>query len=250
MSKRNFNLECAAQKFRSNNAISENEPLRIKSLLQKNNIFTVYRPLSTGFSGMSFKIDVNGNCKRFMLVNSEHSIGKQHFTICHELYHLFVQSTFISAVSYTGKFDKHGDPEEYNADLFASYLLLPKMGIWEMIPENEKHKNKISISTLLSIEQYYACSRSALLYRLLEMELIDETFKKNFLVDIKSNARKLGYSVNLYEKGNNNEVIGDYGKLAYNAWEKGIVSESAYLSLLEDLGVDISKISEKDNGDE
>ena len=250
MSKRTFNLEYLAQKFRSDNILSENEPLLIKSMLQKNNIFTVYRPLSSGFSGMSFKIDVDGNCRRFMLVNSEHSIGKQHFTICHEFYHLFYQINFTSAISCAGKYDKNGNPEEYNADMFASYLLLPRMGLWEMIPENEKNRNKITLSTLFSIEQYYSCSRSALLNRLQELDLIDEIFKMNLSIDIKSNARKLGYSVNLYEKGNDNEVIGDYGKLAYTAWEKGIVSQSSYLSLLEDLGVDISKISEKDNGNE
>ncbi len=250
MSKRNLNLEWMAQNFRSENELSPNEPLQVKGLLQKNNIFTVYRPLSSGFSGMSFKIDVNGNCRRFMLVNCEHSIGKQHFTICHEIYHLFFQDNFKSAISCAGKFDKHGDPEEYNADMFAGYLLLPPMGLWQMIPEKEKGKNKITLATLLAIEHYYACSRSALLHRLLHFDLIDEKFKTEHAVNIKSNALKLGYSIDLYEKGNNNCVIGDYGKLAFDAWDKGIVSESTYYTLLEDLGVDISKLSDKDNVDE
>jgi len=39
-------------------------------------------------------------------------------------------------------FDKKGNPEEYNADIFASYLLLPEAGIWEMIPESERTKIK------------------------------------------------------------------------------------------------------------
>ena len=60
----------------------------------------------------------------------------------------------------------------------------------------------------------------------------------------------MGFSTDLYEKGNENVVIGDYGTLAYNAWEKGIVSESSYLSLLEDIGVDISKIFETESEDE
>lgn len=250
MSKRYQNLEYYAQKFRSDNALSDNEPLKLKSLLQKNNIFTVYRPLSSGFSGMSFKIIVKEKCRRFMLINCEHSIGKQHFTICHELYHLYFQSDFNSEISCAGKFDKNGNPEEFNADMFASYLLLPRMGLWEMIPENEKNKNKISLPTLVSIEHYYACSRSALLNRLHQMDLIDENLKQNYSVDIKSNALKLGFSTDLYEKGNRNFFIGDYGTLAFKAWEEGMVSESSYLSLLEDLGIDISRISEQDSVDE
>lgn len=250
MSKRSDSIEYLAKKFREDNALNEKEPIRIKSLLQKNNILTVFRPLSSDFSGMSIKIDVGGSCKRFMLINSEHSIGKQHFTICHEFYHLFYQENFSAAISSSGKFDKQGNPEEYNADLFASFLLLPHWGVWELIPEKENAKNKISIATLLLIEHYYACSRSTLLHRLLDMGLIDEEFKVQYSTGIKSSARKLGFSTDLYEKGNENEVVGDYGTLAYNAWDKGIVSESSYLSLLEDLGVDISKIFETENEDE
>jgi Zn-dependent peptidase ImmA (M78 family) len=250
MSKRSDTIEYLAKKFREDNALNEKEPIRIKSILQKNNILTVYRPLSSDFSGMSIKIDVGGSCKRFMLVNSEHSIGKQHFTICHEFYHLFFQVNFSAAISSSGKFDKQGNPEEYNADLFASFLLLPHWGVWELIPEKENAKNKISIATLLLIEHYYACSRSTLLHRLLDMGLIDEEFKVQYSIGIKSSARKLGFSTDIYEKGNENEVVGDYGTLAYNAWDKGIVSESSYLSLLEDLGVDISKIFETESEDE
>jgi len=39
-------------------------------------------------------------------------------------------------------------------------------------------------------------------------------------------------------------VIGNYGSIANKAWEKGIVSESAYYGLLMDLGVDISKLDD------
>ena len=63
-------------------------------------------------------------------------------------------------------------------------------------------------------------------------------------------ARKLGYNASLYIKGNENEVIGDYGLLANRAWEEGLLSESAYYGLLKDLGIDISKLDEEQtNGD-
>jgi len=246
MSKKTDTLEFCAQKFRDNNEISSNEPIRLKSILQKNSILTVYRKLDSSFSGMSIKIGDGENCKRFILVNSEHSIGKQHFTICHEIYHLYYQKDFSSALSCTGKFDKTGNPEEYDADMFAAYLLLPRWGVWEFIPEKERSKNKISISTVLAIEHYYSCSRTALLHRLSELGLIDDIYKSQFLSDIKNQARKLGYSVDLYEKGNDNLVVGNYGTLAFQAWEKGIISESTYFSFLQDIGIDISKIDEND----
>lgn len=238
-------LELLAQDFRQQNGLSLTEPLKLKSLLQKTNVLTIYKPLSAKFSGMSIKIGLPEKTYRFMLVNSEHPIGKQHFTICHELYHLYYQNDFKAAVSCTGMFDKKGNPEEYNADIFASYLLLPESGIWEMIPEAERARNKIKMGTVLTIEQYYGSSHTALLFRLLNMGLIDPAYKEELSTGIMANARKFGYNTSLYEKANENEVIGDYGLLAYKAWENGIVSESAFFGLLQDLGVDISKFDEE-----
>jgi Zn-dependent peptidase ImmA (M78 family) len=240
----NKSLELMAQDFRQRNGLSFTEPLKIKSLLQKANVLTIYKALSSKFSGMSIKIELTEKTYRFMLVNSDHPVGKQHFTICHELYHLYYQKNFNAAISCTGLFDKKGNPEEYNADIFASYLLLPESGIWEMIPENERAKNKIKIGTILAIEQYYGSSHTAMLYRLLNMNLIDMAYKEELTLGVMAFAHKFGYSTSLYEKDNENEVIGDYGMLAYKAWEKGIVSESAYFGLLQDLGIDISKFDE------
>lgn len=241
----NKSLELLAQKFRRENGFSFTEPLKLKSLLQKTKVLTIYKPLTSKFSGMSIKIESPKKIYRYMLVNSEHPVGKQHFTICHELYHLYCQKDFKAALSCTGLFNKKGDPEEYNADIFASYLLLPESGIWEMIPADERAKNKIKIGTVLSIEQYYGSSHTALLFRLLNMNLIDFNYKNELTVGVMANARKFGYSTALYEKENENVVLGDYGTLSYKAWEDGIVSESAYFSLLQDLGVDISKFDEE-----
>jgi Zn-dependent peptidase ImmA (M78 family) len=238
-------LELFAQDFRRQNGLGSFEPLALKVLLKKADIQTVYKPLSDNFSGMSIKIEDVEKVYRFMMINCDHPIGKQHFTICHEIYHLYYQKEFKTAFSCTGLFDKKGNPEEYHADIFASYLLLPEMGVWEQIPESERSKNKISIETILTIEHYFGCSHTALLFRLLNLGLIDAVYQESLSKGVVSMARKLGYKTHLYEKGNENEVIGDYGLLAYKAWEHGIVSESSYMGLLKDLGIDISKLDEE-----
>lgn len=254
MSKKLKELEFLARKFRKDNSLNENEPIIFSNLLQKNNILTVYRPLSSGLSGMSIKIKTNegqDNFQRFMLINSEHSIGKQHFTICHELYHLYFQENFTATISNAGKFDKKGDINEYRADMFAVYLLLPEWGVWSLIPKEERVKNKVTIGTMLAIEQYFACSHATLLIRLVELGLIDEEYKAQYQHGIKSYARKYGYDTKLYEPGKQNKVIGNYGSMAYKAWDEGIISESSYMSLMKDLGVDVSKITlNDDNGEE
>ena len=245
MNSLDFKLENLANDFRIKNGFNLSESIPIRSILQKNNILTVYLPLSTGFSGMAIKNTTSETTKRFLLVNSNHTIGRQHFTICHELYHLYYQANFTSSNSNAGTFNKNGDPEEFNADLFASFLLLPTAGIGQMIPENEFAKNKITLKTILSIEQYYSCSRSALLNRLKNMGRIDSLLMNSFSVDKIKNAMLYGYNTDLYKPGNTGVIIGDYGTLAHGLFEKGVVSESAYFSLLEDLGLDLSELDNK-----
>jgi len=231
-----------ANDFRQKNGLNLTEAIRIKSLLQKINILTIYLPLGNDFSGMAVNFTSTAEPKRFLLVNCNHTIGRQHFTICHELYHLFYQVDFKSEKSNAGTFNKNGDPEEYKADIFASFLLLPTNGVLQLIPENERVKNKIALKTILSIENYYSCSRTALLNRLLGMKLIDKETLLGFNKDIIKNATLYGYNSDLYQPGNDGMVIGNYGTLARELFDQGIVSESSYFSLLEDLGIDLTQL--------
>jgi hypothetical protein len=45
-------------------------------------------------------------------------------------------------------------------------------------------------------------------------------------------------------------VIGDYGILAKQLFDKETVSESHYYSLLADLGIDVTKIDETQHGED
>lgn len=236
------NLELHANDFRQRGGLNLTEAIRIKSLLQRLNILTVYLPLRNDFSGMAVKFSSTENPKRFLLINCNHTIGRQHFTICHELYHLYYQVDFKSEKSNAGTFNKSGDPEEYKADIFASFLLLPTNGVLQLIPENERAKNKIALKTILSIEHYYSCSRNALLNRLFNMKLIDREAFLGHNKDIIKQATLYGYNMDLYQPGNEGMVIGDYGSLARELFDLGIVSESSYFTLLEDFGIDLTQL--------
>jgi len=82
-----YKIEKEAAEFRTRLGYTSYDPIGLKSLLIKLNIITLFKPLSEKFSGMAVKVE--DTC--FMFVNSSHSIGRQNFTICHELYHLFIQ---------------------------------------------------------------------------------------------------------------------------------------------------------------
>ena len=78
--------ERLAEMFRAKTGVNLSEPIGAKTLLRKLKITTMYRPLSENSYGISCK---SKSGRMFMMVNSNSTRGRQHFTIAHELYHLF-----------------------------------------------------------------------------------------------------------------------------------------------------------------
>jgi len=233
---RDYRIKRCASEFRNKSNLGSSDPIEIKSLVQSLKVLTVFKSIGDNFSGMAIK---NGE-HRFILVNSNNSIGRQHFTIIHELYHLFFQDSFKYMICNTGRFD-HKNLIEYQADLFATYVLMPEEGILKRIPFKElEKKNKLSLNTILDIEQYFSCSRFALLIRLSEMDLIDFNKYESYKENVIHSAIMNGYDTTLYKKGNEGLVIGDYGRRAKELFDKQIISESHYLNLIAAIGVDIN----------
>jgi len=231
-------IEFRANKFREEHGLTATESVDIYKLLSKLNVLTVFKAMKANISGMAVKT----NFGKFIMVNSNNIVARQHFTIGHELYHLFIQEQFDNRICEVGLFNKK-DKEEYNADWFASYLLMPQDGIFELLPKEELGLNKISLNTLVKMEQYFSVSRSALLNRLMFIDLIDKNkvteFKEN--VSIKRSALMMGFTEELYEKGNAKKVIGDYGEKAKKLYDKESISESDFYSLMYDIGIDLDK---------
>lgn len=228
-----FVIERQVAEFRMDNGLSATEPIPLKSLLLKLNILTVFRPLSVNFSGMCLK-DISGH--RFMLINSNQSRGRQHFTIAHELYHLYVEQKPTPHKCNPGCGSRN--PVEQSADMFASSLLMPEAGLYQLIPEEELNTKKVTIATVLKLEHYFSVSRSALLYRLLNVGVITEsTYSALCEVKVKYSARCFGYDTALYESANEGLVIGDFGEKARLLFEQEKISEGHYWELLHKINV-------------
>ena len=225
-------IENYVSKFRQRVGLSDTEAVNLKSLIRKLNVLTVYRNLSPEFSGMSLK---SGEF-RFMLINSDHSKGRQHFTIAHELYHLYVDSNPIPHIC---KLDGKKSDSEQCADAFALMFLMPSAGVRQMIPDEELLSGKISIATILRIEYYFSVSHTAALNRLCNMGLITKTERETLkALPIKKTAWEYGYDTSLYKPGNQGLVIGDFGEKARKLFDEGKISEGHYLELLRKIGID------------
>lgn len=233
-----------AQLFRRSNGYGSTDPISLTSLLIKNNIITLFKPLSDQYSGMAIK---GMDDSRFILVNQNNVLGRQRFTISHELYHLFFQDEFTSQKCITCLFDKQQDIDEKKADYFASYFLLPDEGIMELIPNIEKtSQNKISTETIFKIQQYYRISINAVIFRLNELDFVDKSYFNLYTNEKANIARSLGYETSIYFSGNKGRIIGDYCILANSLFKERKLSESQYFDMLNAINFDPFKTNIKD----
>lgn len=220
-------LECAAFQLRVRFGLNSSEAIHTKTILRKENIIAMYKPLSDKAYGLSLKCGNN----RFMLINSNSTRGRQHFTIAHELYHLYVEQNPKPHICDGAK-----TKEEQCADFFASAFLMPEGGILANIPVEEVLNRNISFATIIKLEQYFSVSRSALLIRLKQLNIITtEYYEQLVQVSTKSSAKEYGYDMALYEKGNEGLVIGDFGVIARKLFDDGKISEGNYREFLNQI---------------
>ena len=221
-----FDAELLAVRFRNMLHLPQDVPFPVKSTLEQLGILTVFRPLSDSSYGMSIKMK---DGSRFMLVSSNSTIGRQHFTIGHELYHLYYDENPHPHMCGTdGK-----APTEQSADMFASNLLLPRVGLLAMLPEDFPTSKKLDLATVVKMEQKFQVSRQALLFRLKRLGIIGEDVLQSLLLaPTRDAAQRRGYDVALYENGNEGLIIGDYSSLATDLFEKGRISEGHYNELV------------------
>jgi Zn-dependent peptidase ImmA (M78 family) len=232
-----YKLKSDAAKFRNQYGYSNTEPIEFENFLQRLDIITLFKHLDDNFSGLSYKDE----CGHFMMVNCKHPLGRQNFTICHELYHLYLDTESSSQICKTGKSSKNKDNER-KADIFASHLLLPEDGIVRMIPDKEQGKDSIGLGTILKIEQTYGSSRASLINRLISMGLVSKDYAESFLKQVKAGAVLFGFPTKLYENTPEHALLGTYGTLANKLFLEDKISESLYYELMLTVGIDVNEI--------
>lgn len=225
-----YAAEDLAKKFRTDNGYSTSEPIIIKTLLMKLRILTMFRPLSENAYGLSTRSADKED--KFILVNSESSRGRQHFTIAHELYHLFIDE---NPQPHICRKDGKKDRTEIMADAFASALLMPIEGVIKAVPNEEIVNRSVSLATVFSLEQYFRVSHQSMLYRLRRLGLISEDILQSMLsIKIREVAPLYGiFDMSLYDKGNEGVFLSDYGIRVKHLFDKEKISESHYIQLMK-----------------
>lgn len=181
-------------------------------------------------SGMCIKNDGNP----VIAINSSMSVGRQRFSMVHELYHLYFDdnnNTMVCAIMIGT-----GSDTERAADQFASYFLMPPVALSELIRNIQgTSKDNLEIKEIVKLEQYFGISRQALLCRLIEDKKLTSQQADQFRQGVIRSAVSLGYDDSLYNPLPENKRYKTYGYYIQQAEEllqKAIISTGKYEQLL------------------
>ena len=209
-----------------------NSPIDVFSFIHNNDDLTiVFYPMSNRMSGICIRDGEN----KIIGINSISTYGRQRFTIAHELYHLYFHEDFISIVCFTD-LEMNKDPQEKEADIFASYFLAPYEALSYFIKNKlGKEKHKLNIEDVVKIEQNFGISRQAMLWRLVNDGYLSYEKAETMKNGIIASARRLGYDDELYTPSPEDKqyaTFGKYIKLAEELKNKDAISQGKYEELL------------------
>ncbi len=203
-----FDLANKALELRRKMGEDSFSPIDIFSLIQRlEDITLIMYPLGNNISGYCRKCTHTN----IIVINSSMTYGRQRYSLAHELYHIYFDedmSSFICS-NFNNKI-----LSEQNADMFASYFLMPQNAF-----EQFKITKPVSVNDIVKLEQYYKISRKALLYRLLNDNYINGTELESFSNNVKLSAKRAGYSDALYNPSPESEKYFVYGKYVKEAEE-------------------------------
>lgn len=226
-----FDLSTKALSLRKELGEDTVSPIDIFSLAHTiPRLTVVFYPMGDHLSGMCIKNDSNP----VIAVNSSMSIGRQRFSMAHELFHLFFDESGQSTVC--AKKIGSGNEVEKAADQFASYFLMPPVALAETMKKLlGSSKRELGIKETVMLEQYFQVSRQAMLCRLIDDCKMSNQQADRFRQGVIRSAISLGYDDSLYKPLPENKQYKTYGyyiQQAEELLEKDLVSTGKYEQLL------------------
>jgi len=192
-------------------------------------ITVVYYPLSSRVSGMCTRVNKN----IVICINSGTSYGRQRFTLAHELYHILYEDN-LQRVICDMKLSEDKSDSEKEADMFASYLLVP----YDALHQYAELRNEWNIENIIEAEQFFQISHKAMLLRLFtEAYITKDKFDEFQKIGVTREATKLGYSGELYSKSPENKsyfTTGEYIRKVESLSEKDLISNGKKEEMLLD----------------
>ena len=180
-------------------------------------------PMSKNTSGLC----INEENIPIIGINSNHSKGRQKFTLAHELYHLLFEDINDIIICNDDKNDS-----EVEADSFASFLLMTDEGLRRYMKINEI--NHWDLNNIIAAEQYFQISHQAFLFRINKLGFSVDEYNN---INLSNESKKRGFLNDLYEPAFKEDipfVLGNYLKMINHIDELGGLSDGKKRELLLD----------------
>lgn len=212
-------------------------------LLERQGIFLFLKPLESNASALFMKMKKT----HLVIINSNRTLGHQIFSAAHELSHFLFDKHLTGGICVANKRDQNLEVEKL-ADLFAAYFLMPEEGLLKHLAKRKKDLHtKLTIPDLISLQQYFKVSWAAMLYRLLNMQLLThQEVEQLRSIPITREALKLGYELDLYRTNQKEIVSKKYLEQVNFAYENHEISKKKFDEYLLDVGIDSQYINEEE----
>ncbi|MFW6026360.1 MAG: ImmA/IrrE family metallo-endopeptidase [Candidatus Woesearchaeota archaeon] len=210
------------------------EPISdIFNLIESLGILLIKKPLNDSEISAFF---MHYKKNYLFLINSSHTLGRQHFSAAHELYHYYYDKELTGNVCSAFKFKNQINKREKLADYFAVHFLMPENGVlkyFDMIG-----KDVINIKDVIKAQNYFKVSYKAMLVRLKVLELIDnEQYQSMNDVYLKSQFAKFGFNKDLIRSTNETYLPQKYIEVLTDNFENNKITLNAYIEYLNDIGL-------------
>ncbi|HLS11594.1 MAG TPA: XRE family transcriptional regulator [Flavobacteriaceae bacterium] len=181
----------------------EDQKIKVIEIAEKENLF----------DGMAALID---DKYAVIVINENFSIERKRFTLLHELGHLILAVPNVD-----------NKEEEKYCNHFAAEFLFPKA---DVLKEFGRKRNAISVEELIETQKKYGISIQAIIYRLLDANIISKSQQTSFYKQINFN-KELKDQINK-ERFETPEYSHRYKQLVYRAYSQELISASKTANLL------------------
>ena len=230
-----FDLMTKATQLRKRLGVDSSTPVDIFALVQSIDRLTlVFSPMGPNLSGMCIK---NSHDCCVIAINSLMTLGRQRFSLAHELFHLYYDDTMVSVCS---RRQDVSTVLEQKADTFASFFLMPQSELdtrASLLAGQHKTK-KLALDDVIRLEQYFGISHQAAVVRLKSGNYLNSDDAEAFLTaKVRRRAEELGFSPNLYlplPEEQRYKTYGYYIDLVQKIFDQGKISSGKYEELLLD----------------
>ncbi len=196
----------------------------------KDKKITIVRyPLSTRVSGICTKVEDD----IVICINSQASLGRQRFTLAHELYHVLYEENLSRVICEMNMGDDKTESEK-EADRFASYLLMP----YDALLQYTERDKEWTLEKVIEAEQFFQISHQAMLFRLVFDGRISKAQEDSFKnITVSKEAARLGYGRELYypsPEGKQYFTTGEYIRKVVKLSDKDKISDGKKDEMLLD----------------